>query len=108
MRFKLLAQHYIDDRLLEPGTEVGDGTSVPFRFPDGSRMVPSTEMEGVDEEGVKAVEDVRSRSFPMFADLQMHLSGPDPTATVVDPTNAAEVAASEEPKGLTLPEPKRK
>lgn len=108
MRFKLLSQHYIDDRLLEPGTEVGDGCAVPFRFPDGSRMVPSTEMEGVDEEGIAAVADVRSRSFPMFSDLQMHLASPDQTAVVVDPTNAVEMAAVGEPKGLQLPEPKRK
>lgn len=67
MRFRLDAPHYIDDMYLEPGTEVGDGTGIPFRFrndsnivrPDGSRvivkagqpMLPSISMTPLDDEG---------------------------------------------------------
>jgi len=123
MRFRLLAVHYIDDRLLEPGTEVGDGTSVPFRYPDGKMRLPSTEMEGVDEEGRAAVAAVQSRSFPLFTDLNATLpldpnanvSDPmpgDPTAVVVDPTDAEQMAAIESAPGpdgaLVIPEPKKK
>lgn len=118
MRFRLLAVHYIDDRLLDPGTEVGDGCAIPFRYPDGKMRLPSTEMEGVDEESQAVVEAVRSRSFPIFTDLNATLEiDPtknlgDPTAVVVDPTDAAQMAAIESAPGpdggLVIPEPKKK
>lgn len=46
-RYKLLSQHYINDTLLEAGTEIGEGTSVPFSGP------PSHEMVGCDPESEK-------------------------------------------------------
>lgn len=70
MKFKLDAPHFINDMLLEAGTEVGDGTGIPFRFerdsntvrPDGKRvivkkgdrMLPSIAMTPLDAEGEKA------------------------------------------------------
>ena len=50
MRFRLDAQHYINDRLLEPGHIIGDGTDVPMILPDGSPMKPSVNMTPVDDE----------------------------------------------------------
>lgn len=98
MRFKLTAQHYIDDRLLEAGEIIGEGTSVPFLMPDGTPRPPSTEMEGLDEESQAAVDAVQARSFPLFLDLNPAM-GMDPTAVEVDPTNAQQMAS------LTLPKP---
>jgi hypothetical protein len=46
-RYRLLSPHYINDMLLEAGTEVGEGTQVPF----SGR--PSAEMEGCDPESEK-------------------------------------------------------
>ena len=45
MLFKLLAQHYIDDQLLEEGTLVGDGQTVSFKYPDGTYRPPTYQME---------------------------------------------------------------
>jgi len=55
MLFKLLAQHYIDDRLLEEGELVGDGQTVSFKLPDGSYRTPTYQMEGLDDEAKKAI-----------------------------------------------------
>ena len=55
-RYKLLEPHYLNERLLEAGVEVGDGTSIPFIGR------PSAYMEGVDDEGKKKVED-RLKTF---------------------------------------------
>lgn len=55
MLFKLQAQHYIDDRLLEEGTLVGDGQIVAFKLPDGTYRTPSYQMEGMDDEAKKAI-----------------------------------------------------
>lgn len=48
-RYRLKSQHYINGLLLEAGTEIGEGTEVPFTAP------PSAEMEGVNDEGKKLV-----------------------------------------------------
>lgn len=67
MKFRLLSMHYIDDRLLEEGTVIGDDTDIPFRLPDGSPMGASSEMEGLDDEGRELCE---KRKFPgLFADI---------------------------------------
>lgn len=63
MRFRLDAQHYADDKLLEPGMEVGDGegTVHPWRFSKdiktdrqdikaGQAMPPSLQMTPLDNE----------------------------------------------------------
>ncbi len=54
-RYKLLMQHYIDDRLLEPGTIIGEGTDVPFLDADGKPLRPTAYMEGLDDESAKTV-----------------------------------------------------
>ncbi len=67
MKLKLLSMHYIDDRLLDEGTIIGDDTDVLFRYPDGTPMGASTEMEGLDDEGREMCE---KRKFPgLFADI---------------------------------------
>lgn len=57
-QFKLKSQHYIDDKLLEAGEIVGEGTEVPFLHPDGTPRPPSTEMEGLNSESQKEVDAV--------------------------------------------------
>ena len=52
-KYRLLAKHYIHDRLLDEGTIVGDETS--FAIPEGG-VTP--EMEGLDDEGKAAVKKV--------------------------------------------------
>jgi len=54
-RYILHAQHvFAGDRLLEVGTEVGDGTPYPWPGP------PSPLMEGVDDAGRQAVEKLHN------------------------------------------------
>lgn len=48
-KYRLLAQHYIDDRLLEAGTVIGEGTDVPFLDADGKPLPPTPFMEGLDK-----------------------------------------------------------
>jgi hypothetical protein len=60
-KYKLLAQHHIEDMLLEPGTIIGEGTSIPFLHKDGSPRPPTPDMEGLDEESQKAIEAVVAR-----------------------------------------------
>lgn len=55
MLFKLLAQHYIDDRLLEEGTLVGDGQTITFKLPNGEYRTPSYQMEPLDKDAIEAV-----------------------------------------------------
>lgn len=88
MKFQLAAQHYIEDRLLEPGTIVGDETPYSFRYSRdvtqvnkegrvetikaGSPMTPSREMIPLDEEAKQLMRE----AFP---------AGPapaDPTASI--------------------------
>lgn len=52
-RYKLLADHYMFDRLLPAGTEIGDGTPWPFKGE------PSMEMQGMD----KASQDLINKRF---------------------------------------------
>lgn len=55
MLFKLLAQHYIDDQLLEEGALVGDGQTVSFKYPDGTYRPPTYQMEGLDADAKAAI-----------------------------------------------------
>jgi hypothetical protein len=44
MRWKLTTEHYINDMILQPGTEIGDGTGIEFKGR------PSLHMEPADKE----------------------------------------------------------
>ena len=50
MKFRLDAQHYLHDRLLEAGTEIGEDVGIPMVLPNGERMKPSVYMTPLDEE----------------------------------------------------------
>ena len=52
-KYRLLAKHYMNDRLLDEGTIVGDETSFPI--PEGG-VTP--EMEGLDDAGKAEVKKV--------------------------------------------------
>lgn len=54
-KYRLLVPHYINDQLLPEGTEVGDGTKVPFD------ARPSLDMEGLDEASMKLVAAEQAR-----------------------------------------------
>jgi hypothetical protein len=68
-----LAQHFSEeDKLLEPDTIVGDGTEHKWT------RTPTVEMEGLDEEGKKAVMKERERTGDHLSpteDLPMTGSG---------------------------------
>lgn len=64
-KFKLKSQHFINGVLLEAGTEIGEGTSVPF----SGR--PSAEMEGLDDAGKKAVAERLKTFMEPFSKLPM-------------------------------------
>jgi hypothetical protein len=50
MKFRLDEQHYINDRLLEPGHIIGDQTDVPMVLANGDPMKPSRSMTPLDDE----------------------------------------------------------
>jgi hypothetical protein len=50
MKFRLDTQHYINDRLLEPGHIIGDETDVPMVLPNGDPLKPSVNMTPLDDE----------------------------------------------------------
>jgi len=87
MRFKLTAQHYINDRLLEEGVIIGEGTDVPFLDKNGDSLPPSNFMEGLDEPSQAMVDAVLRRVNNLFEDLSATLepAGADATARLVDP-----------------------
>jgi len=63
-KYKLLSQHYSEeDKLLEPGTEVGDGTEHKWT------RRPTPEMEALDEASKLSLERERIRSGEHIAPL---------------------------------------
>jgi hypothetical protein len=89
MRFKLTAQHYINDRLLEEGYVIGEGTDVPFLDKNGNYLPPSDYMEGLDDESRTAVDKVLAMANKLFSDLSMTMepAGADLTARELDPVD---------------------
>lgn len=64
MKFRLLAEHVAPNgAVLSEGTEVGDDTPWPWRNPRGEPIEPSTQMEGLDDEGKEAVKTVHQRLY---------------------------------------------
>ena len=57
MKFRLDAQHYINDRLLEPGHIIGDETDVPMVLANGEPMKPSVNMTPLDGEAAQLMRD---------------------------------------------------
>lgn len=57
MLFRLDAQHYINDRLLEPGHKIGDNTDVAMVLPNGELMKPSVNMTPLDDEAWKLFQE---------------------------------------------------
>lgn len=57
MKFRLDTQHYINDRLLEPGHIIGDETDVPMILPNGDPLKPSVNMTPLDEDALKVFKD---------------------------------------------------
>jgi len=65
MKFRLDTQHYRDDRLIEPGTEVGDDCPITWRDAKGHPFPPSLGMTPLDAEAKKMVEDAFGTSKPI-------------------------------------------
>lgn len=84
-QFKLLATHYIDNRLLPAGTIIGEGTDVPFLFPDGQIQHPSDQMEGLDESAQAEVDAVRARGFMPIESLPVTIDQEAPTIVIPVP-----------------------
>ena len=63
-KYRLLSQHYSEeDKLLEVGTEVGDGTEHKWTRP------PTPEMEALDDDGKQRLERERIRAGEHIAPL---------------------------------------
>lgn len=67
MKYRLDSPHYIDDRLLDEGYEIGDGTAVPFRDDKGAARPPSRMMIPLDEEA-KALYRKQFKDLPPIRD----------------------------------------
>ena len=57
-KYRLLAQHVLHGAVREAGTEVGDGTELPYTDD------PTPHMEGLDAAGKRKVAEVHKRHFP--------------------------------------------
>lgn len=68
MRYRLDSQHYIDDKLLEEGTEIGDGTPFPWRFEDGTARPPSRSMVPLDDEAKRLFKEHFKTEGPVERD----------------------------------------
>lgn len=64
-RFRLKSQHYINDTLLEAGEVVGDDLPHPHTF----KGPPSNEMDGVDEESQKIVDELWAGWVNILGDM---------------------------------------
>lgn len=60
MKFRLDSQHYINDRLLEPGHIIGDQTDCAFVDAEGEPMKPSMQMTPLDGDAKSLFE----KTFP--------------------------------------------
>jgi len=89
MKFKLLSPHYIDDRLLPEGAEIGDGCAVQFRDAKGEPLSPTSEMEPIDDEAKrlfsKYEEKKLMRSIAPGKPEPLYPKLPDPKAPVMGP-----------------------
>jgi hypothetical protein len=56
-RYRLLVPHIIDGAPRPAGTEVGDGTGIPYD------ATPSNQMEGVDDVGKRAVNELHQKLY---------------------------------------------
>src|SRR6266550_3885261 len=90
-KYRLLSQHYSEeDKLLEPGTEVGTGTPHKWSGP------PTVEMEGLDREARRLIEAERKRAGEQI----------DPLVSLpLTMSEAKPVVVKEEPEELEGEEP---
>lgn len=66
MRYRLLAPHVTSDgRMLEEGMIVGEGenSADPWLNSRGEKMAPTTQMEGLDPESIKAVDELHQHLY---------------------------------------------
>src|SRR6188472_3851711 len=64
MKYRLLGPHVLSGgERLEEGTEVGDDTGYPWKYPDGKDMDPTPQMEGLDEQSRAKVREVHQRLY---------------------------------------------
>lgn len=64
MKYRLLGPHVTTGgERLETGTEVGDDTGYPWKYPDGKDMDPTTQMEGLDDQSRDKVREVHQRLY---------------------------------------------
>lgn len=64
MKYRLDTQHYHQDKLLEPGTEVGDDTDFPWRDAKGHPLPPSLQMTPLDDEAKRLYRDWHESDEP--------------------------------------------
>ncbi len=64
MRFRMDVQHYRDDKLIEPGTEVGDDCDITWRDATGHPFPPSLGMTPLDAEAKQMVKDTFGTPTP--------------------------------------------
>ncbi len=64
MKYKLLGPHVLSGgERLEEGTEVGDDTGYPWKYPDGKDMDPTPQMEGLDDQSREKVREVHRKLY---------------------------------------------
>lgn len=76
MRYRLLAPHVTSDgRMLEEGMIVGEGDDSvdPWLDPRGEEMAPTTQMEGLDAESEKAIDELHNRLYGESPKWKNHL-----------------------------------
>lgn len=105
MKYRLDSQHYIDEAILETGTEIGDGTDHPYRDAKGKPLPPSTNMTPLDDEAKRLYKEWFKEEAPdrdPFAKIPLQGSG-DTVKTSVAPRPGS--TASTMPKEPVNPAP---
>ncbi len=91
MKFRMDVQHYRDDKLIEPGTVVGDDCEITWRDAKGHPFPPSLGMTPLDEEAKRMVKETFQTETPVR----------DPTAPI--PMQGTGDKIKVQPAGVSRP-----
>src|SRR5262245_1168552 len=73
-QYRLLTDHVTSEGfVLEAGTVVGDDTPYPWKYANGQPMPPTPQMEGVDDAGKQAVDELNRK---LYGDEAIDMSKP--------------------------------
>jgi hypothetical protein len=103
MKYRLDAQHYIDNMLLEPGLVIGDDELITYRDEKGHPRAPSLQMTPLDDEAKRLFEEHHNSAAPE-RDPTKSIPLQGTLSDVKVPPATAPRPGKEEPKGIGVKE----